>query len=171
MKYLGNASITSSLVICQEYISPHSLEHPRRSRKWNSQHRFHPYAKSSCGKLLQKGHKIWTPQPTITSQLEGASSGQSHDPAAPLNEGKAGIMDKRQVAFNHRAFGMEKHGGDSHGVFLGGLARLRFRFHTPAPPMFPRTLGSNEFPSLHSPDTNHELYSEICLQRQRSGKV
>lgn len=131
LKYPGNASITLLLVICQKYVSPHSLEHPRRSRKWNSQHRFHPYAKSSCGKILRKGHKIWTPQPTITSQLEGASSGQSHDPAAPLNEGKAGITDKRQVAFNHRAFGMEKHGGASHGVFLGGLALFEISFpHT-----------------------------------------
>lgn len=65
LKYLGSANITLLLIIRQRYISPHSLEHPRRGRKWNSEHRFYLYTKSPGGKILQKQHRVWTPQPRL----------------------------------------------------------------------------------------------------------
>lgn len=85
--YPGSASITLLLIICQKYISPHSLEHPHRSGKWNSTLTLSVH-QLFVWRTLWKRHKIWTLQAAALPRLGGASSGQAQDAAAPLNVGK-----------------------------------------------------------------------------------
>lgn len=83
--------------------------------------------------------------------------------------------NKRQVVFNPQSFSDEKYGGlqveASYECSWAATLCLRCHFYTSVPPTFPRTLVSNEFPSLYSPNANHELYSDLSVsQRSEKGK-
>lgn len=94
--------------------------------------------------------------------LQWAGSGRCCSPEC--GEGRVSGI-RRRCFQSTELSGQETRGPSRKSLSWGVLSPLclRFYFHTSALPTFPRTLISNEFPSLHSPSASHELYSEICL--------
>lgn len=103
LKHLWRANSTLSLIMCQKYTSPHSLEHQHRRRKRKSAQTLSVASTLRCGKMLQKWCPIWDtsppphpPRPTAASPLNSRPPRLGGDTREEFH-GSATLLNVRRV--------------------------------------------------------------------------